>query len=195
MKGSKRKLQLSYSKFITLYIALVMASNIVFWQKIISHNAEANIYPITFVVTIFAVLYIFFSVFCVKYVTKLFCIVIFLLNSYAIYLMQMYNISSLNSDIIHKLPFKYLHWKIIIYLPLLGLLPSFLVYKVRILYHNTTKEILMRSIVSIILMIFSATLICIQYKKIYNIHTILEKNYKYLVPVNYITEIYKIQKI
>jgi lipid A ethanolaminephosphotransferase len=116
-------------------------------------------------VVLISVTVLLFSIFCFKYTTKPILITILLLSSLASYFMNNYNIVIDDTMIQNTIEtdtsevFDLLNIKLFTYLIFAGILPSIIIYKIKIKYRSFKKELLSRLIIipaSLIIIIIAA---------------------------------------
>lgn len=100
-----------------------------------------------FVVLVFLI-FIFLNIFTFKYITKILLILLLIISSFAAYFMDAFHIILDTSMIDNILQTNYdesvdlLNVKLILYVIFLGIVPSFVVYKVPLLTHSIKKNLL-----------------------------------------------------
>ncbi|MGD9162795.1 MAG: phosphoethanolamine--lipid A transferase [Desulfobacteraceae bacterium] len=150
-------------------VFLVAFDNFTFFKKVtaiypVSMSNIGFLASITVVLT--SVIILLFSIFCLKYTAKPILITILLVSSLVSYFMNHYNVvidytmiqNTVETDIGEV--FDLLNLKLFIYLVFAGILPSEIVYRLKIRYKSFKKELLSRVIIviSAILIILASAL-------------------------------------
>ncbi len=155
-KNSKNSWKMSNFSLITLTALFIVAfDNFAFYKNV------TDIYPvsisnilflISLTVVLTSVLILLGSIFCFKYTTKPILITVLLVSSVVSYFMNNYsividetmlqNILETDSGEVTDL----LHLKLFIYIGLAGILPSLIIYKIKITYKSFPRELLSRVI-------------------------------------------------
>ncbi len=132
---------------------LVLFDNFAFFKNL------TGIYPVllsnlVFLISVAVLLYLaiilLFSILCFKYTTKPILITILLVSSLTSYYMNNYNIvidETMFQNIIEtdaSETFDLLSFKLFIYLALAGILPSVIIYKIKIRYKSFKKELILK---------------------------------------------------
>jgi lipid A ethanolaminephosphotransferase len=148
-------------------VFLVVLDNFAFYKNV------TEVYPVSISnlgflcsisVVLISVLVLLFSIFCFKYTTKPILIIILLLSSLASYFMNNYNIVIDETMIQNTIEtntseiFDLFNIKLFTYLIFAGILPSIIIYKIKIKYRSFKKELLSRiiTVVTSIIIIFLA---------------------------------------
>ncbi len=156
-KESKNILEMSNFRLILLVtLFLVVFDNFAFFKKL------AGIYPVSLnnIVFLISVVFllifaitIFFYLFCFKFTTKPVLIIILLASSLAGYFMNNYNILIDNTMVQNifetdtREALDLLNLKLFIYLVFLGILPSIIVFKIKIKYKSFIRDLLTRLLI------------------------------------------------
>ena len=169
MKFNQYKLIIVISIFLGIFYNLSFFTNV------------NKVYPFTenifFVLSLFVVLVAFtaflFSLFASKYTTKPILILIIFISAYTAYFMDTYKVV-IDSDMIRNTmqtnlaeSLDLFSLKLLAYVVLLGLIPSFLIYKSKIEYNTFGKELLSR-IKTIILLSLIITITIFSFNKYYS---------------------------
>lgn len=140
---SQYRLILFFSLFLTIFLNLSFFNGIL---KIFPFNLNF-IYILSIFISLFCFGVLFFSILASKFTTKLFLIFSLLLSSICAYFMDTYNVI-IDSEMINNLSqtnkseaFDLLSFNFFIYLIFLGILPSFLIFKIKISYGTIKQEI------------------------------------------------------
>ena len=149
--------KMTHFKLISLTaIFLVLFDNLSFFKNVtaiypVSLNNIAFLFSLTVAFT--SVIILLFALFCFKYTTKPILIIILLASSLASYFMNNYNIVIDDSMIqniietnIHE-SLDLLSFKLVMYLSFAGILPSIIIYKIKIKYKSLKGDLLSRLIV------------------------------------------------
>lgn len=140
---SQYRLILFFSLFLTIFLNLSFFNGIL---KIFPFNLNF-IYILSIFISLFCFGVLFFSILASKFTTKLFLIFSLLVSSICAYFMDTYNVI-IDSEMINNLSqtnsseaFDLLSFNFFIYLIFLGILPSFLIFKIKISYGTIKQEI------------------------------------------------------
>jgi len=134
-------------------VFLVLGFNVEFFSNVL------KVYPISIhnigflfslCIVLASVIFIVLTLFSVKYVTKVLLMFVLIVSSLSAYFMDTYHIiiddtmiqNMLQTDLSESIDL--FSFKLILYLFFLGLLPSYLIYKVDIKYYSFFKELLIR---------------------------------------------------
>ncbi len=148
----------SFRLIILTALFLVLFDNFAFFRNV------TDIYPvsadniwflISITIVLFSVIVLLFSIFCFKYTSKTILITILLVSSLVSYFMNHYNIvidetmlqNTLETDT-HEV-FDLLNLKLFIYLFFAGILPSVIVFKLKIKYKSFKRELFSRFIIAV----------------------------------------------
>jgi lipid A ethanolaminephosphotransferase len=137
-------------------IFLVVFDNLSFFKNVIAiYPVSLNniVFLISVAVVLTSVIILLFSLFCFKYSTKPVLIIILLASSLASYFMNNYKIVIDDTMIQNVMEtdtnevFDLLNFKLFLYLFSAGILPSIIIYKIKIKYTSFIRELLTRLIV------------------------------------------------
>jgi lipid A ethanolaminephosphotransferase len=156
-KNQNKHLEIYNLKLIFLTaLFLVAFDNFTFYRNVTA------VYPVSISnigflcsisVVLISVIVLLFSIFCFKYTTKPILIVTLLLSSLASYFMNNYNIIIDETMIQNAIEtntsevFDLLNIKLFTYLIFAGILPSIIIYKIKIRYRSFRRELLSRIII------------------------------------------------
>lgn len=199
------KFQCNSLLFITLYtLVTLLFYNNIFWGKIISAMKFVTFYDYLFLLTYFVALFvlsfILFSIIFVKRTTKFLSILFLLINSSALYFMQVYGVPIDKGMVLNvfatdaKEATDLLNLKITAYFLFFGILPSLLIVKTKIIYKKFLKEIFYRALICVCLLIFTFLLLALQYRKTATFVRSTNDSFNYLLPRNYLNALLKIAK-
>jgi lipid A ethanolaminephosphotransferase len=87
-----------------------------------------------------------------------------------------------------------LNLKLILYVTFLGIVPSILIFKTKIVYKNVVKEVVYRVVFSMGLLVIILILAGVQYRQISTFVRTTKNNFDYLLPRNYLWSLIKITK-
>ena len=148
----------SFRLIILTALFLVLFDNFAFFRNV------TDIYPvsadniwflISITIVLFSVIVLLFSIFCFKYTSKTILITILLVSSLVSYFMNHYNIvideTMLQNTLETDTPevFDLLNLKLFIYLFFAGILPSVIVFKLKIKYKSFKRELFSRFIIAV----------------------------------------------
>jgi lipid A ethanolaminephosphotransferase len=196
---------ISAINFIGLYtLATILIYNFVFWSKIINAITFDNIFDIlflaTFVVIISILLFIITSILFIKYTTKFLACTLITINSSALYFMNAYGVP-LDKGMIANVfatdineATDLFNIKLLFHIVFLGIIPSILILKIKIVYKKLLKEILYRITFCLVLLIIALILAGIQYRQVSTFVRSNNQTFNYLLPRNYIWSLIKIIK-
>lgn len=184
-------------------ISLLFASiyNFAFWQdvyEIFSSNDNIPLLfkilaPIAIILLLSAILTIFFSY---KYILKPVFIILFITSSLASYATINYGIFFDRAMMLNILQTNvheagsYFSLKLLLYFVFLGLLPSFILFKIKIRYPKLIKSFIQRIIYIFVLLAITLAIVMSYYKEFSFIGRINNQIQKSIVPVAYIYSTY-----
>lgn len=165
-----------------------------------------EIYPsLLFTVLMFVVLFLLMNVCCAllfwKYTTKPLAILFTIINSFVFYFMFIYNtpvdkvmlMNVMETDVGEVKAL--LSFDMLWIVSLMGILPSWLIYKTEIVYSTFPSEILKKLVIIILAVLLSAGIIGSGYKETAQFLRNNKSVKYYLIPVNYIGAIISVVKI
>ncbi len=198
LKNNKHRFQISSLGFIAiLSLGILGVQNFVFWQKVwvLSQNAHIPnllIKSITLFFTLFSIGFLVFSLICFGFISKFIAVIIIIINSICLYFMINYGIMIDYSMLINVLRTDYkeasdlMHWKLFVYVFILGILPSIVIAKTDIIYQKIVKEVTARLKIMLLLLLTLICVILLQYAGFIGFVREARSMSRYLVPYNYI---------
>ena len=165
----------SQYKLITISsIFIVLFYNFTFFRNVLNtYPFEGNtIYILSITILLFSFTTLLFTIFSSKYSTKPLLILIFIISSFTAYFMDTYNViiddnmirNALQTDF--KESFDLFSFKLLVYLFFLALLPSYFVYKTKIVYKPFKYEVI-KKIKTIFLCLVVILVILFSFSKFY----------------------------
>ena len=191
---TQTKLILFVSTFLILFYNYTFFNEV---TNVYKFNGINILYTTSLVILIIALMNFLFTLFSSKYTTKAILILIILISSFTTYFMNTYHIviddsmirNTLQTNIKESIDLFSL--QLIIYVFFLGLLPSFVIYKIPLKYSSFKQE-LFNKIKSIILSLIIIVLIIFTFSKFYTSFLREHKPLRYYVNPTY--WIYSISK-
>ncbi|MDR1694708.1 MAG: phosphoethanolamine--lipid A transferase [Lactobacillaceae bacterium] len=191
---------MSLTTFTILYSLFILAFyNFLFFSKVFNISQSLLFTIGTFVSVLFLLIFSC-NLFFWKYTVKPLAILLILINSGVLYFMATYKVvvdavmlrNTLETDIAEVADL--LSFKLFIYIFFLGLLPSFIIYKTKIIFHKPLKSILYKLRNLLISLLLIIAIVLPNYK---NVSQFVRNNQsiKYsLIPVNYAAGVFAIIK-
>ena len=189
--GAKNTWEISNFKLIILAtIFLVLVDNFAFFKNVIATYPVTPgniIFLLSLVIFLILITVIFFTLICFRYTTKPFLITVLVISSIASYFMNTYNIvidDTMIQNIIETDDL--LTVKLFLYLFFAGILPSIIIYKVKIKYKPVIRELFFKlKVVIVALLIIIITVFSLSdfYSSFFRVH---QKIRRYTNPLTYI---------
>lgn len=183
--------------FCVLYsLFTLIAYNKVFWSiafsKMAIDNFTSLLFAITFIFAAFAAHMAIISLFAFRSILKPIAILLLMLNASALYFINTYGtpidkdmiVNALQTDV--KEVQDLLNFKMLLYLSLAGILPSILVFKSNIVYHNFARQLFKNITIIVVLALIVLLTIFLQYKQFSTFIRVNKKYSHYEIPINYI---------
>lgn len=191
---------ISFTKFVSIYVAFTLVLyNFIFWNKIISAIKFSGIADffllIKFFIALFALFFTVCSIIFVKFTTKFLAILLLIINSVCAYFMQAYGVpiesgmlaNAMSTDI--KETMDLINIKLILYIVLLGILPSIVIFRTKIIYKSFFRKILRRILYCVIILSLAFATIAINYRQTATFVRENKSSFNYLIPRNYINAV------
>ena len=197
------KLKVPFFIFVLLYSVITLSLyNFVFWHKIYDAAHIKTVKDYFFIIQLYLILLAAYIALlsCVffKYSTKILAIILLNINATATYFISHYGIM-IDSNMLQNVfntDFKeatdLLSLPLFGYIIALGIIPSFIIFKLSISYKTFWKEILSRFLYCTVLILFCATVIFVHYKEFSIFIRSNKHTMRYLIPRNYIYSLIKI---
>ena len=145
------KLFSQYKLILIVAILLTAFYNISFFKNVITVYEFSGlniVYIISLGIVLFLLIVFLFTVFSSKYTTKPILIVVLMISSFTAYFMDTYHVvidsemirNSLQTNLFESMDL--FSFQLVVYVLLLGVLPSFLIYKTKLEYTTFKKELL-----------------------------------------------------
>lgn len=163
-----------YRLIFIVSLFFVLFANYSFFENVVKVYpfAQNSYYVISTGVVLFSFLILFFTLLSSRYTTKPILILTLMTSSFTSYFMNTYHViiddsmirNSLQTDMAESLDLFTL--KLVLYVVLLGILPSFLVYKAKIEYKTLGKELLAK-LKTVVLAILLIVVVLFAFSKFY----------------------------
>ncbi len=170
LRLSQQRLLLFASIAFVLFYNYPLFSNAL---KVYPPSGMNLLYLASLAVLLTGVIYLLLTLVASKYTTKPLLITLFTVSSFTTYFMNTYNVviddsmirNALQTDIHESLDL--LSFRLLVYLLLLGLLPSWLVYKSEVLYPKSIQEALLQKLKHTAVVLVVSVLILFSFSKFY----------------------------
>lgn len=163
-----------YKLIFLVSLFFVTFSNFSFFQNVLNvyQFTQNSYYVISTGIVLFSFLVILFTLLSSRFTTKPFLIVTLLVSSFTSYFMDTYHIiiddsmirNSLQTDVAESADL--FSFKLVLYVVLLGIVPSFLVYKAKIEYKSFGREIFSK-LKTIVLALLIIVIVIFSFSKFY----------------------------
>jgi lipid A ethanolaminephosphotransferase len=135
------------------------------WQTIQLDSVGAILFLMSLVPLLWLLTFIFFYLFCLPIIIKPLCVFLLICGAFSAYFMDTYSViideemlrNVLETD--SKESMGLLSVKLILYVIVIGILPSWMIVKVKVVWGNPWREIISRSLIAIIILVMAILII------------------------------------
>ena len=161
---------------LVMSVYFVLITNIALFIKVIQLYNDTTISKIIFLFTLVSILVLFysfvFSIFCIKYISKMIFSILLLFNSSAFYFVLNYGIfidKYMVINVFHtntKETIELVNISSLIYILVFGIIPTIVLLRSKINYENNYKSVIKRYLITVLLLFCSLGILGLNYKNI-----------------------------